>query len=261
MRTMSRILFPLLFISLPALADSAGVQEVQIDAPLSGWSAAGGDNAAFSQSVNYPASTVNMASDQNISAQIRGQIKNFSPTGKKQPGRLVVNGASMPQRFEDDGSFARPYIFPEGSNSIEVVSPDGKSRNRMQFYSTPGTGAIRARLRLVLSWDTDNTDLDMHVVTPDGEHAWYGNPALNNGGALDIDVTTGYGPEIFAMPAPVKGRYLVYINYYGGRSETELTTAQLTIISDEGSANEKQETFIVPMRKAGELTLVKSFNW
>ncbi|POP45052.1 hypothetical protein CHU32_14165 [Superficieibacter electus] len=258
---MSPILFPLLLVSLSTLADSTGVQEVQIDAPLSGWHAAEGDNASFSQSVNYPASTVNMASDQNISAQIRGQIKNFTPSGKKVPGRLVVNGVSMPQRVETDGSFARPYIFSEGSNSIEVVSPDGNSRNRVQFYSTPGTGAIRARLRLVLSWDTDNTDLDMHVITPDGEHAWYGNQALNNGGALDIDVTTGYGPEIFAMPAPLKGRYLVYVNYFGGRSETELTTAQLSIITDEGSANEKQETFIVPMREAGELTLVKSFNW
>ncbi|HFK1572303.1 TPA: hypothetical protein ACG06S_004521, partial [Escherichia coli] len=27
------------------------------------------------------------------------------------------------------------------------------------------------------------------------------------------------------------------------------------------SVNEKQETFIVPMRNAGELTLVKSFDW
>ena len=53
----------------------------------------------------------------------------------------------------------------------------------------------------------------------------------------------------------------VYINYFGGRSETELTTAQLTLITDEGSVNEKQETFIVPMRNAGELTLVKSFDW
>ncbi|WP_077726319.1 DUF2135 domain-containing protein, partial [Escherichia coli] len=52
-----------------------------------------------------------------------------------------------------------------------------------------------------------------------------------------------------------------YINYFGGRSETELTTAQLTLITDEGSVNEKQETFIVPMRNAGELTLVKSFDW
>ena len=32
-------------------------------------------------------------------------------------GGVLVNGASMPQRIESDGSFARPYIFTEGSNS------------------------------------------------------------------------------------------------------------------------------------------------
>ncbi|MDU1271590.1 MAG: DUF2135 domain-containing protein [Escherichia coli] len=221
---MRKIFLPLLLVALSPVAHSEGVQEVEIDAPLSGWHPAEGEDASFSQSINYPASSVNMADDQNISAQIRGKIKNYAAAGKVQQGRLVVNGASMPQRIES-------------------------------------TGTIRARLRLVLSWDTDNTDLDLHVVTPDGEHAWYGNTVLKNSGALDMDVTTGYGPEIFAMPAPVHGRYQVYINYYGGRSETELTTAQLTLITDEGSVNEKQETFIVPMRNAGELTLVKSFDW
>ena len=223
---MRKIFLPLLLVALSPVAHSEGVQEVEIDAPLSGWHPAEGEDASFSQSINYPASSVNMADDQNISAQIRGKIKNYAAAGKVQQGRL-----------------------------------DGQSRQKMQFYSTPGTGTIRARLRLVLSWDTDNTDLDLHVVTPDGEHAWYGNTVLKNSGALDMDVTTGYGPEIFAMPAPVHGRYQVYINYYGGRSETELTTAQLTLITDEGSVNEKQETFIVPMRNAGELTLVKSFDW
>ena len=258
---MRKMFLPLLLVALSPVAHSEGVQEVEIDAPLSGWHPAEGEDASFSQSINYPASSVNMADDQNISAQIRGKIKNYAAAGKVQQGRLVVNGASMPQRIESDGSFARPYIFTEGSNSVQVISPDGQSRQKMQFYSTPGTGTIRARLRLVLSWDTDNTDLDLHVVTPDGEHAWYGNTVLKNSGALDMDVTTGYGPEIFAMPAPIHGRYQVYINYYGGRSETELTTAQLTLITDEGSVNEKQETFIVPMRNAGELTLVKSFDW
>ena len=226
---MRKIFLPLLLVALSPVAHSEGVQEVEIDAPLSGWHPAEGEDASFSQSINYPASSVNMADDQNISAQIRGKIKNYAAAGKVQQGRLVVNGASMPQRIESDGSFARPYIFTEGSNSVQVISPDGQSRQKMQFYSTPGTGTIRARLRLVLSWDTDNTE--------------------------------GYGPEIFAMPAPIHGRYQVYINYYGGRSETELTTAQLTLITDEGSVNEKQETFIVPMRNAGELTLVKSFDW
>ncbi len=139
---MRKIFLPLLLVALSPVAHSEGVQEVEIDAPLSGWHPAEGEDASFSQSINYPASSVNMADDQNISAQIRGKIKNYAAAGKVQQGRLVVNGASMPQRIESDGSFARPYIFTEGSNSVQVISPDGQSRQKMQFYSTPGAGVI-----------------------------------------------------------------------------------------------------------------------
>lgn len=130
---MRKIFLPLLLVALSPVAHSEGVQEVEIDAPLSGWHPAEGEDASFSQSFNYPASSVNMADDQNISAQIRGKIKNYAAAGKVQQGRLVVNGASMPQRVESDGSFARPYIFTEGSNSVQVISPDGQSRQKMQF--------------------------------------------------------------------------------------------------------------------------------
>ncbi|CNI25935.1 Uncharacterized protein conserved in bacteria [Yersinia pekkanenii] len=65
------------------------------------------------------------------------------------------------------------------------------------------------------------------MVTPDGERAWYGNRQLNNGGALDIDVTT----------------------------------AKLSIVSEEGTTNEKHESFIIPMRNPGELMRVKSFSY
>ena len=131
-------------------------------------------------------------------------------------------------------------------------------------------GQTHAKLRVLLAWDSDGTDLDLHVITPDGGHAWYGSQVLPNGGALDIDVTTGYGPEIFATPTPLHGTYLVYVNYYGGGWYAEdgaadpaqaLTTASITIISQEGTPDEKQQTFIVPMRTAGELTLVKQFSY
>ncbi|MNP45503.1 hypothetical protein D3C76_1394300 [compost metagenome] len=123
---------------------------------------------------------------------------------------------------------------------------------------------------MLLSWDSDNTDLDLHLVTPDGGHVWYGDRSLANGTALDVDVTTGYGPEIIASPSPLKGQYLVYVNYYGGgygasdgqvRAAQELTTAQITVITEEGTANEKQESFLVPMRAPGELTLVRRFSY
>ena len=38
-----------------------------------------------------------------------------------------------------------------------------------------------------------------------------------------------------------------------------ITVAQVAVIENEGTPSEKQQTFRVPMRKPGELTLVSSF--
>jgi uncharacterized protein YfaP (DUF2135 family) len=82
-----------------------------------------------------------------------------------------------------------------------------------------------------------------------------------NGAALDVDVTTGYGPEIYASPAPPAGIHHVYVNYYGaGRERGQLTTAQIAVVQDEGTPREKQQVFRVPLRKPGELTHVHSFR-
>ncbi|EHX60495.1 hypothetical protein ECDEC13D_2650 [Escherichia coli DEC13D] len=58
---MRKIFLPLLLVALSPVVHSEGVQEVEIDAPLSGWHPVEGEDASFSQSINYPASSVNMA--------------------------------------------------------------------------------------------------------------------------------------------------------------------------------------------------------
>lgn len=238
--------------------------DIRLDTPVGGWREGDRQNTDYTQQVSYPASSVNVKAKQSYSARIRGQIQN-TPKGSL-PATLVVNGVAMPLKVQDDGSFDRPYSFPAGSNGVEIRSPDGQSKRRVQFYDA-GKGATPAKLRVLLNWDSDNTDLDLHVVTPDGDHAWYGQRVLQNGGALDVDVTTGYGPEIFSSAAPQSGLYLVYVNYYGGgynrddKAQQPLTVATVTVISQEGTPNEKQESFIVPMRQPGELTLIKTFSY
>ncbi|WP_405122798.1 YfaP family protein [Pseudomonas sp. M20] len=260
----------LLLCTLTALSPAMAADSVKLDTPVGGWrsGAPEGEGESFRQTVNYPASSVNTPVGQANTARISGEIK--AARKDNDPGRLIVNGVSMPLKIDDSGHFDRPFSFPNGSNSVEVRSPDGQQRHRTQFLNTSG-GATPAKLRVLLAWDSDGTDLDLHLVTPDGAHIWYGNRSAANGAALDVDVTTGYGPEIFAMPAPIKGQYLVYVNYYGGgyRGDDEggdeavqaLTTAQVTVITEEGTPSEKMETFLIPMRAVGELTLVKSFSY
>ncbi|MDR2450258.1 MAG: DUF2135 domain-containing protein [Candidatus Accumulibacter sp.] len=240
-----------LLIAAPAVA--------QLDLPRGGWRQ-GNAETPFTQAVYYPASTPGIEANVPESAQIRGRIQS-----RAKVATLIVNGNAMPVRLYEGGAFARPYSFGQGSNGVEVRA-DGQ-RLRAQFHQRQG-GQAQARLRVILSWDTDGTDLDLHVITPGGQHAWYGGRVIR-GGAIDIDVTTGFGPEIFASSAPEKGLYQIFINYFGGgdygrqgeeeASAKRLTTARLTIVTEEGSAGEKRQEFTVPMRFAGELIQVCQF--
>jgi uncharacterized protein YfaP (DUF2135 family) len=91
---------------------------------------------------------------------------------------------------------------------------------------------------------------------------FYGNRVAANGGALDVDVTTGYGPEIYASVAPPSGVYHVFVNYYGsGADRQEVSTVQVAIVTQEGTLSEKREVVQVPLRRPGELTLIKSFSY
>jgi uncharacterized protein YfaP (DUF2135 family) len=243
-----------------ALLSSQALAQSSIDSPSGGWRVAPSKQDDFVQEVHYPAASVNV-NGKSLSAQIRGRIAaqpKAGPDGQRVPGRLVVDGVAMPISVDEDGSFARPWSFGSGSHGVEVRAPDG-SVQRRQFYEAQ-PNRVAPRLRVVLTWDSDNTDLDLHVVGPDGSHVFYADRVSSNGGALDVDVTTGFGPEIFATQSPLPGIYHVYVNYYGAGDRRDLiTTAQVAIIQDEGTPREKQEVFRVPMRKPGELTLVRSF--
>ncbi|WP_454726148.1 MULTISPECIES: YfaP family protein [Cupriavidus] len=279
-RKPSRLLAGLI---LPLLAAAAQAGDaIEFTTPRNGWRNSAGDTASYTQEVHYPAVSVSTPAGQAASAMIAGRIRaapkadaadvaNASDAagaaapaargrrrGAGQVATLVVNGIAMPQRVEEDGSFSRPYAFSGGSNSVEMRSAQGASK-RVQFYDGY-QGRTRPRLRVVLSWDSDATDLDLHVVAPDGQHTFYANRVASNGGALDVDVTTGYGPEIYSIAAPPPGTYLVYVNYYGsGAGPEAITVAQVAVITDENTPSEKQQVFRVPMRKPGELTLIKSF--
>jgi len=235
------------------------VMKIIIDTPKNGWRNSRGEQVLYTQKVSYPASSVETQEEQSRLAVIEGRVTGANPEDKD-PFRLIVNGIPMPLRVEN-GTFSRPYSFPTGSNNLEVRSPDGSAVTRVQFYEAYAE-KIKPKIRVILSWDTDGTDLDLHVVTPDGRHCFYGDRVLENGGALDVDVTTGYGPEIFSTPAGLEGAYLVFVNYYGGpedKKEEGLTVATVSVVLNENTADEKVQTFVVPMRYPGELCLVDQF--
>ncbi len=70
-------------------------------------------------------------------------------------------------------------------------------------------------LRIVASWNVDETDMDLWVDEPTGERAMYSNPATSIGGRLSNDMTEGYGPEEYLLRNALPGTYTVYMDYFG----------------------------------------------
>jgi len=79
-------------------------------------------------------------------------------------------------------------------------------------------------LLLILSWDKDDTDVDLHVTSQESEVAYYS--LSQSWGDLDIDDTNGFGPETFTSTPGTNGRdYNVQVHYYSshGNGDTNVT--------------------------------------
>lgn len=117
-------------------------------------------------------------------------------------------------------------------------------------------------LRAVLSWDADNTDIDLWVTDPNGERAFYGHRLTYQGGAMSRDFTGGYGPEEFALRFAKPGRYEVRAQFYGHRQQiiSPYTTLMLWLATGFGTPNQKDEHVVLRLSGAGQEVFVGSFE-
>jgi tetratricopeptide (TPR) repeat protein len=99
--------------------------------------------------------------------------------------------------------------------------------------------AIEVDLRVVLSWDADNTDIDLWVIDPSGETAIYSHPQTRSGGQMSRDFTGGYGPEVYTIKRALPGTYIVKAHYFGDRVQklTGAVTVQIEFQTDFGGPN------------------------
>lgn len=101
---------------------------------------------------------------------------------------------------------------------------------------------VAVGLRVVLSWDADNTDIDLWVVDPSGDKAVYNQPRTRTGGHMSRDFTGGYGPEVYTIRRPLPGTYIVLANYFGDRRQslTGPVTVQLEFQTRFGTADSER---------------------
>jgi tetratricopeptide (TPR) repeat protein len=110
-------------------------------------------------------------------------------------------------------------------------------------------------VRVVMTWDADQTDIDLWVTEPSGEKCFYGHNRTIIGGLLSHDFTDGYGPEEYCLRKLMPGKYVIQANYYGSRQQ-ELTgpaTVQATVITNFGRPNEKRQAMTLRLKDMKEI--------
>jgi len=109
-------------------------------------------------------------------------------------------------------------------------------------------------LRVTISWNTDDTDIDLWVIEPDGEKCFYQHRQTKSGGELSEDMTQGYGPERYRVGTLAKGTYRVMVHYF--RVNPNLlageTHVNVVVTRHAGTPQETTERHTVILKKQGE---------
>ncbi|CAN0489379.1 unnamed protein product, partial [Phaeothamnion confervicola] len=117
-------------------------------------------------------------------------------------------------------------------------------------------------LRAVLTWDADNTDIDLWITDPNGEKAFYGNRLTWQGARMSADFTGGYGPEEFSLKVAKPGKYKVEAQFYGQRQQivTGATTLQVRLTAKFGTAAAKEQLVTLRLKGGRDVVLVGEFE-
>lgn len=132
----------------------------------------------------------------------------------------------------------------------DVKWPEGAKPKAPKFDSAYRRD-LPMKLRIVMSWDADETDIDLHVLEPNGEEAFYGHRRTSEGGFVSEDVTTGYGPEEYLKKELESGTYKVLSNYFASHQTklTGATTVTATVYTDWGTAQERRQVLTLRLEK------------
>ena len=166
-------------------------------------------------------------------------------------GAFAAIERGLEQRYPDGRFAGVDRILSEDLGILGAAwiaaDPQAEADVRARLAAKGAALATAPSTRFVLNWETDANDVDFHIRDGRGGHAWYSKKELASGGELFADVTTGYGPECFAIPGrPRAFPYRVEAHYYS-RGPMGYGMGKLEILSHDGKGGLRfdQRPFVI----------------
>ena len=110
-------------------------------------------------------------------------------------------------------------------------------------------------LLVVITWNTDNSDVDLHLLEPGGEECYYQNRQTKIGGRLTTDVTQGYGPEMYTLARARPGTYRIRAKYFAQvrNRASARTKVHATIYRGWGTKQEQRTHKVVTLTEGKQM--------
>ena len=165
-------------------------------------------------------------------------------------------------------AYADGYI----NSSENITALKNKTSTKNIIISDSASDTRVRDLRVVLQWSNTPSDLDSHFFGPYSDdsssyfHTYYSQKNAYYGGktiaALDVDCTSGRGPETTTLYKPVtNGKYSFFVHDYSNRgnsSDTKLSSSQAYVTIYDGQ--KKVMTVHVPAGQTGTIWHVFDYN-
>lgn len=244
-------------------ADSTVTVELNTDGPIVNLDALVGvtDGAVVDEAM------LTLTGNVNDLLTTRGEVNPLTTAISISQLQAIVNGTVFNIEVEDDGHFEQPVPLDPGANTIQLRVFDHQGNAGTSNILRVRVTLPRLDLRVILSWDTADTDVDLHVFQrrvdepnvvaaydywDENRHVYWYNDIPSDFGdteasnpILDIDDTDGYGPETVLLQEATPGNYHIWVHYYdalGSNVEEVPSKATVRIILNGGT--DDAETYV-----------------
>lgn len=168
---------------------------------------------------------------------VSGAIQNFSGNS----AALIVNDDRKQTIAVSNGSFSATVILTSGTNTIRVEATNRSGTRSDQITVTSNVKATK--LWVQLTWEEDQSDVDLYTTEPTGDTAWFDHKQNPSGGFLDVDNTEGYGPEYYYISSEDRhtvheGDYVIRVHYFKSHGHAGPIHAHVVVYKNERFYNE-----------------------
>ena len=141
---------------------------------------------------------------------------------------------------------------------VELNSIMARHRVSPAGFDRRFVGNLDCDARIVLTWDSNDSDMDLWVTDVLGERCSYAHQLTRSGGRMSDDFTNGYGPEEFLIKRALHGVYKIEANYYGTSQQIIAggTTVQAEIFTNWGRANQRSKKITLQLKGESEVVFV-----